>query len=139
MNIGKLLKIFGMLFFVIFSISFSYLWAADANNDTNVQNAARNAMVQAINKGYVRVNEEITINPRIAEEALLRQYAETANFEDGQRTLNIKAISSKPAMIAVESYNSFSDVPILKWFKKNEPARTREMDIVIFEAKKTTK
>jgi Family of unknown function (DUF5411) len=139
MGVGNLLKLIGLFLFIIVVFSFNYIWAADANNDTVVQNAARNAMTQAINKGSVRVTEEITINEKMAEEAFLRQYAETANFNDGTRVLNVVDISSKPAMLAVESYNVIEGLPIFKWLNQEKTAKTREVDVLIYEAKKTNK
>lgn len=139
MGVGNLLKIIGLFLFLILAISLTFIWSADANNDVVVQNAARNAMTQAINKGTVRVDEEITINEEIAKEAFVRQYAEASNFQAGTRVLNIVDISSKPAMIAVEGYNVIEGLPIFKRFNKEKTANTREVDVVIFEAKETSK
>lgn len=139
MNVGTLLKILGGSAFLLVSLGFIFVWSGDANNDTTSQNAARNAMTQAINKGAVRVTEEITINTDIAEEAFLRQYAETSNFEDGEKILNIKGISSKPAMMAIETYNVTDHIPGFSLFGNNQDVKSRQMDIVIYEAKKTTK
>lgn len=139
MNFGHFLKIILTTGFLLIMITFSYTWSGDADNDTTTQNAARNAMTQAINKGSVRVTEEVTINPRIAEEAFLRQYAETSNFDEGEKVLNIKSISSKPAMISVETYSVMDDLPGFKLLGNANEVKARQVDVVIYEAKKTTK
>lgn len=94
----------------------------------------------AVNKGAARVNEEITINEKVATEALVRQYAQSSDFNDGDKILNIVNISSKPAMIAVEGYEILEDVSIMKWLgNKDSKVKPKEVDVVIFEAKDTSK
>lgn len=132
------------IFFVGFTVSYQYIGMADSDNETSSTNTARNSMNVAINWGNARVNEEVTINEEIAREAVVRQYADTASFHDGNKYLNVFKVSSKPAMIAVDSYGSIGTpyMGMVNQFKGteyevNKIIRSRE--IVIYEAKKLRK
>ncbi len=133
-----------LLFFTVFTTSFQYLIVADSDNETSAENATRNAMTQSINWGNARVNEEITINQDIAVEAVLRQYADSSDFFDGDRFVNIYRTSSNPPMIAVESYSTIG-TPFQNmansFNKENNSSKTvtRSREIVIYEAKELTK
>ncbi|MEQ2529127.1 DUF5411 family protein [Bacillaceae bacterium CLA-AA-H227] len=133
-----------LLFFAIFTSSFEYISIADSDNETSVENATRNAMTQAINLGNARVNEEISINEDIAVEAIVRQYAESSDFFEGERYVNIYRISERAPMIAVDSYTvintPFNDMAsrITKKPASNESI-TRSREIVIYESKALTK
>lgn len=122
-------------------MSFQQVSIADSDNETSVENASRNAMTIAVNLGNARVNEEITINEEIAVEAVVRQYADSADFFDGDRYLNIYQVSSDPAMLAVESFTQLES-PFLgftRGFSNSNDVTTRSREIVIFEAKNLTK
>ena len=133
-----------LLLFAVLGASFAYVSMAAEDNDNTLKVSTSSAMTKAINKGAVRVDEEITINPKVAEEALLREFADNSSFMDGSKKINIYKISSKPAMISVESYNTV-EIPIskmLKQFNKKEEeqkGKVRDRETVIFEAKKTAK
>lgn len=139
MAIGGFL-LFVLLFFVVWITSFEYLTIGDNDNETSSQNSARNAMTKSVNWGNARVNEEITINERVAEEAVLREYANSTSFKEGNRMLNIYQVSGKPPLLAVESYSNIS-TPFIDMANKytgkkdsNETV-TRSREVVIYEAK----
>lgn len=141
-------KVFGTFILIIgiltiaFSFSFSYLSAANSDNQTAVTNSARNAMTEAINLGNQRVNEEITINEEVAIEATLRMYAASSDFDDGARYLNVYRVESDPAYISVDSYLEIG-TPIrgmLNYFSSDVkviPDITRSREVIIYEAKET--
>lgn len=116
----------------------------EQNDDTALDNSARNALAASVNKGALRVTEEVTINEQVAEEALVRLYADNSNFNGGETSLNIYKISSKPAMIAVDSYNAVdNDLEgfIERFTGEDVPNEriSRNREIVIFEAKDLNK
>lgn len=129
---------------VVFVYSFQKISVADSDNETGIENAARNAMTEAVNLGNARVNEELTINEEIATESFLRQYADTTDFKGGERHLNVFQVTSDPAMIAVDSYITVQ-TPIQemlnRYTNKNRDDTTvgRSREIVIWEAKSTTR
>ncbi|MGG1021173.1 DUF5411 family protein [Bacillus paralicheniformis] len=139
---GFLLLVF--IFFIVYTASFEYVKIGDNDNETSIQNSARNAMTQSINWGNARVNEEITINEEVATEAVLREYANSSSFNDGNRYVNIFKVSGKPPMLAVESYSNiktpFNDMANVynKQNNSNETI-TRSREVVIYEAKKLEK
>lgn len=132
------------IMFTVFVMSYEYIGFADNDNETSSDNTTRNSMTKAINMGDARVNEEITINEDIAVEAVVREYAQTSDFNDGTRYLNIFKTSSKPAMLAVEAYNKV-ETPfnsMANRFSEEENSNetiTRSREIVIFEAKNLNK
>ncbi|MEI5919539.1 DUF5411 family protein [Bacillus cereus] len=131
--------IIGMLAFTLFITTSSYMHAADTNEDRSLQQAAASAMSQGINMGQVRVDEEITVNEDIVKEALVRQYVEQSNLNDGERHLYVYALASQPAMLAVESYNTFS-TPLPRYLElKDDKVSVRQMENIIYEAKKVNK
>lgn len=143
-------KVFGiflsliLLLFLVFALSFEYITVGESDNKTSTVNSTRNAMTGAINLGNGRVNEELTISEEIAIEATLRQYADTSDFFDGDRFLNIIETTSDPAMISVDSYLSI-DTPMqsmLNFYSgdtKSDETIGRSREIVIFEAKSITR
>jgi len=116
--------------------SYHYLFSADANNHSTIETASRDAIQQGVNLGAVRVTEEITIDEDTVKEAFIRQYVASSNFNDGTRVLNIVDVQSKPAALAVESYNVIDDWAIYKWLNIEKKAKTREMNVLIYEAKR---
>ncbi|MED3677048.1 MULTISPECIES: DUF5411 family protein [Bacillati] len=139
MVIGGFL-LFVLLFFVVWITSFEYITIGDNDNETSSQSSARNAMTKSINWGNARVNEEITINEKVAEEAVLREYANSTSFKEGNRMLNIYQVSGKPPLLAVESYSTI-ETPFVdmanKYTKKNKTNKTitRSREVIIYEAK----
>lgn len=130
----------GMIILLVFTYSFQKTSVADVDNETAVQNAARNAMTEAVNLGNQRVNEEVTINEEVAVEATIRMYAASSTFGDVARYINIFDVNSAPAYIAVDSYAELQ-TPIRGMLKKyNDKVVerndfTRSRDVVIYEAK----
>ncbi|ENL4423511.1 hypothetical protein FOL75_15435 [Bacillus thuringiensis] len=124
---------------MLFTASTGFMFAADTNEDNSLHQATATAMSKAINMGQLRVDEEITINEKVVKETLIREYVNQSNFHDGEKRLNIYAINSQPAMIGVESYNTFA-IPIKKYLKEPDDQTTvRQFENMIFEAKKVTK
>lgn len=140
MNIPKIgLLIMAMFAFLLFVVSSNYMFVADTEEDNSLEQATVSAMSQGINMGKVRVNEEVTINENIVKEALVRQYVEQTNFHDGVKQLHIYAIASQPAMIATESYNTFT-TPLPEYLDREEKETSvRQFTNVIYEAKQTQK
>jgi len=136
--------VFVLLLFVVFTASFQYITMASKDNKGSVDNVTRNAMTVAVNWGTARVEEKITIHPTMAEEAVLRQYAETSEFGDGDRSVGIYAVAEDPAMLAVELYSQF-DTPmqhtVNNFTRKQEvtDAMVRNRNVVIYEAKTVQK
>lgn len=129
-----------LLLFIVFTASFEYTTMVSKDNKSSVDNLTRNAMTVAVNWGTARVEEKITIHPKIAEEAVLRQYASTSEFGDGDRSVGIYAVEGDPAMLAVELYSQF-DTPMQhtlnNFTRKQELTDSiiRNRNIVIYEAK----
>ncbi|MCM3405513.1 DUF5411 family protein [Cytobacillus oceanisediminis] len=136
--IGFTLLLF--VFLTIFTMSFQEVSIADSDNETSVENASRNAMTVAVNLGNARVNEEVTINEDIAVESVVRQYADSADFYNGDRYLNVYQVSSNPPMLAVESYTQLESpfLGITNPSGQND-VETRSREIIIYEAKKLIK
>lgn len=147
-HMAKLLLSCFLLLFITFGLSFTLsfqqLNVVDSDNESSVENSTRNAMTQAINLGASRVNEEITINEEIAVEAVVRQYADSQSFAQGDRYLNIYKVSSNPPMLAVESYSTI-DAPfknLINEFNgenKSTENVTRSREVQIIEAKDVTR
>lgn len=143
----KVLGFFITIIFILTTVyvfSFQYVATADSDDKTAMTNASRNSMTESVNLGGARVNEKITINEEIAIESMLRMYAASSDFDDGARYINVYEVKSEPAFIAVDSYVSI-DTPIksmLKRFSKDIDTSntvTRSREIVIYEAKNTTR
>lgn len=134
---GTLVTI-GTIVLMLIVISFSYLFSADADNHSAVEITSRDAIQSAVNLGAVRVTEEITINEEIAKEAVIRQYVASSNFNDGTVVLGVPTVNSKPASLALESYKLVDSWYIASWLGlEDKEAVTREVDAIIYEAKKT--
>lgn len=114
----------------------------DENNDA-LSISSRTAISQSVNRGYLRVKERLTINPTIAEESFIRNYSSNIGFNetDTKRKISIHKITSDPAMIAVEGVTSTSSYfknYLKDEFPKHKNNITKDKNIVIYEAKRTT-
>lgn len=140
---GKILGVFLLTFialFAVFAFSFEYITVADNDNEVSIENSARNAMTQAINLGNARVMEELTINEDIAVEAVLRHYADSSDFYDSDRYVNVYEVNSNPPLLAVESFASVH-TPIQEMLNNfsgentDSETVTRSREVIIYEAK----
>ncbi|MEW4286176.1 DUF5411 family protein [Priestia koreensis] len=134
----------GLFAILLFVVSLGQTSTADQDVDISLKQATKTAMDAGINKGTLRVTEEVTINPTVTKNALYKVYADQDNFKDGQKKVIIHSIQSRPAMISTEVYNKF-DVPIYKyatdWDKKKRDSSSmvREQETSLFEAKDLVK
>lgn len=126
-------------FFAIFIITF-YMAYNEAtfvaqDNELALDNGTRNALSESVNIGNLRVNEEVTIDPQIAKEALIRNYAESVNYHDGDRFLNVYYLSEQP-IIAADAYTSLEGSTN---FTKEEETISRSRNVYIIESRKLTR
>jgi len=90
---GKLIYVGFISMFFMLGVTFVFAYEKasiiDNDNETALENATRNAVTQSVNLGVLRTQETITIDPQMARDILLRQYAESVGFYEGERTINI--------------------------------------------------
>lgn len=138
---GKLIfsGFIAMVFIMGISWVFAYEKASiiDNDNETALENATRNAVTQSVNLGVLRTQETVTIDPQMARDVLLRQYAESVGFYDGERTVNVfkNPLDGTP-LLATDSnalIKSTSDIT------QETYQETRSRTVQIIEAKKLTK
>lgn len=139
---------FGAIVLMMISVliySYSTASVADSDNQTAMNNAASQAMTEAMNLGDIRVNQKVTIDEEIAKDALIRMYAASSDYSDGARYLNVYQVNSDPAYIAVDSYLEINTPfkPFINRFSTEkrsiEPQITRSRETVIFEAIQTVR
>lgn len=123
--------------FILLIVSTNTIAFKDNNEDISLKQASRNAMFLGINKGATRVEEEISIDPELTKEALIRTFvSNNANYSEDTR-LNIQYIQSKPAIIAVESVSDYT-APLKSFLSKKgssvQKNKVKEKEVVIFEA-----
>ncbi|MFL0364654.1 MULTISPECIES: hypothetical protein [Pseudobacillus] len=134
-----------IFFWCLFYVTdISQIRIMDDDNRDSLDVASRTAISQSVNRGTLRVEERITIDPDVAEEALVRSYANNISFDGkmGDRGLYIKKIQADPALIAVEARSeteSYYKHYLNNRNKDNFPNDTKidvgEKNIVIYEAK----
>lgn len=128
--------------FILLIVSTNTIAFKDNNEDISLKQASRNAMFLGINKGATRVEEEISIDPELTKEALIRTFvSNNANYSEDTR-LNIQYIQSKPAIIAVESVSDYT-APLKSFLSKKgssvQKNKVKEKEVVIFEASEFSK
>lgn len=129
----------GLTFFAILFITF-YMAYNEASfvakdNQVSLDNATRNAINESINVGHLRVNEEVTIDPEIAKESLVRKYAQSINYKDGDRFLNIYYMSNQP-ILATDAYTSLEGHTN---FTNKQETISRSRNIYIIESRNLTR
>lgn len=132
--------------FLLFAVCLFFVTDLVIGNVTHTDNrlsldrSAKTALSKSVNWGTLRVEEEIEIEPSLAEQEFKKSYIENISFRDpeAKRNYDIKILNSKPAMIAVEGnietysyFNSFNKEP--------EKVKSNSRNIVIYEAKEETK
>ncbi|WP_033012954.1 hypothetical protein [Geobacillus kaustophilus] len=106
-----------------------------------LDNASKVAIQKAINKGVLRVDEEIEIDPDVAKREFQKSYEENISHHDSRtdRKYEIVTIQPRPALIAVRG-----EADVESGFKKfdhqqDDKIRSIEKFIVIYEAKYANK
>ncbi|TCI25285.1 hypothetical protein EVJ32_10830 [Exiguobacterium sp. SH5S4] len=128
---GGLVTFFAM-FVIVFYVAYNETAFVATDNQNALDNGTRNALNQSVNMGHLRVSEEVTIDPEIAKEALVRNYAQSVNYRDGDRFLNIYYLTDQP-IIATDAYTSLEGSTN---FTKKEETISRSRNVYIIEAKK---
>lgn len=102
-----------------------------------LDSASKVAIQKAINKGILRVDEEIEIDPDIARKEFQKSYEENISHDDSrtERKYEIVTIQTRPALIAVRG-----EADVESGFKKfshkqDDKIKSLEKYIVIYEAK----
>lgn len=123
------------MFFITFYMAFNEASFVAKDNEVSLDNATRNAIHQSINMGHLRVNEEVTLDPDIAKEALIRDYANSINYRDGDRFLNVYYLTDQP-IIATDAYTSLEGHTN---FTSKEETISRSRNVYIIESKDLTR
>jgi hypothetical protein len=126
---------FFAVFIMTFYVAFNETAFVAKDNQVALDNATRNAIGDAVNVGHLRVNEEVTIDPEIAREALLRNYAKSINYRDGDRFLNIYYLTDQP-ILATDAYTSLEGTTN---FTSKETTISRSRNVYIIESKDLTR
>ncbi|MEX3623653.1 DUF5411 family protein [Viridibacillus arvi] len=136
----------GYFLFMFYTIDVSLTSILEKDNEDAVEVAGRNAISQSINRGYLRVKEEMTIDPKVAEAVFLKSYAKNVGYNqaDTVRKIDIQDISSNPPMLAVEvttATASYTKNYLTIWdeYLNEQKDYTNSRQIIIYEAKSTTK
>ncbi|MED5052556.1 hypothetical protein P9850_12085 [Anoxybacillus rupiensis] len=106
-----------------------------------LDNSSKIAIQKAINKGVLRVEEEVEIDPDVAKREFQKSYEENISHDDNRtdRKYEVVTIQSRPALIAVRG-----EADVESGFKKfnhqqDDKIRSLEKYIVIYEAKSVNK
>lgn len=133
---------FIVMLFLFFTVDLTTMRITDEENSDAVYLASRSAISLGVNRGTLRVEERLTINPAITEEAFVRHYAKNIglNPRTTVRNLHVHAISSEPPMLAVEagtySYSFFKRY-LSNWgeYQNDNALPVIQRNVVIYEAK----
>lgn len=136
----------GYFLFMFYTIDLSVASMLGTDNEVAVEIAGRNAISQSVNRGYLRVQEEMTIDPEVAEAVFLKSYAKNVGYNEKStiRKVDILNISSDPPMLAVEvttSTDAYTKKYLTNWdeYLNEQKNYTNNRQIIIYEAKETTK
>jgi Flp pilus assembly protein TadG len=140
------LMMIGYFLFLFYTIDVGNTLVTSNDNDDAVEMATRTAVSQSINRGHLRVYEEMTLDPEVAEAAFLRSYAKNVGHNDVNtlRKVEIYGVSENPPMLAVDvttATNGLTKNYLTNWneYVDDQNNYTNERHIVIYEAKSTTK
>lgn len=136
----------GYFLFMFYTIDVSVSTMIGTDNEDAVEIAGRNAISQSVNRGFLRVQEEMTIDTEVAEAIFLKSYAKNVGYNESGtiRKVDIIDVSSNPPMLAVEvttSTNSYTKQYLTIWdeYLNEQKSYTNNRQIIIYEAKETTK
>lgn len=140
------LALIGYFLLMFYSIDISNTLITANDNEDAVEIATRTAVSQSINRGHLRVHEEMTLDPEVAEATFLRSYAKNVGYNDVNtlREVEIYDVSSDPPMLAVDVTTGTKGLTknyLTNWdaYLDNQNNFTNERHIVIYEAKSTIK
>ncbi|WP_121616785.1 DUF5411 family protein [Virgibacillus halodenitrificans] len=139
------LMMIGYFLLMFYSIDIGNTIITANDNDDAVEIATRTAVSQSINRGHLRVHEEMTLDPEVTEATFLRSYAKNVGHNDvnTMREVEIYDVSSNPPMLAVDvttGTNGLTKNYLTNWdaYLDDQKNYTNERHIVIYEAKSTT-
>jgi len=123
------------MLFITFVFAYDEATIVATDNKVSLDNATRNALNESVNIGHLRVNEEVTIDPQIARESFVRNYADSVGFKGGERYINLYYLNEKP-IIASDAYTTYEGHTN---FTNVEDTITRSRNVYIIEAKNLTR
>lgn len=136
---GLVVTLFTICF--AFQIDSTVLNASMIDNRDAVKQASESSIQKSINKGTLRVNEMIEIDPVKFRNEYQKDYAlnNDFNYEGSKRNFKIVKINTSPAMVAVEGevINESTFKRVTK--KQKEDVSILAKNIVIYESKSKLK
>lgn len=127
-----------LIFGVFWVISFQEVSIVDNDNEQSLETSTRNAVTNSVNLGILRANEKVNLNQNAQEEILIRQYANSVGFYQGDRTLNVYRFNAGGGapLMATEAFANLKESNAVT---KDLNQETRSRTIQIIEARKTTR
>ena len=127
-----------LIFGVFWVISFQEVSIVDNDNEQSLETSTRNAVTNSVNLGILRANEKVNLNQNAQEEILIRQYANSVGFYQGDRTLNIYRfnVGGGAPLMATEAFANLKESNAVN---KGLNQETRSRTVQIIEARKTTR
>lgn len=137
--IGLAVTIFTLCF--AYSIDATILSASLVDNRDSVKQSSEAAIQKAVNKGSLRVNEAIEIDPVIAKQEYEKFYKENEDFNYVGSSRNIKVVklNTSPAMLAVEGEVINKSTFKMASAGESKDVRLQFKNVVIYEAKSAIK
>lgn len=135
---------FAMLIFTFFVVSAGMLVSADKSTDGALKQATEQSMYIGVNKGCLRVDENVTLNEKVTKENFKEKYASLVTYHDGYTNLYVHDFNSYPAMLSTEAYQTIK-TPIKGWYNSlrnenlSDEDTVRSLEVGIFEATSITK
>lgn len=128
-----------MLLISLVVLSSGMLVSADKSTDVALKEATEQSMYAGVNKGCLRVDENIVLDKEKVKQAFRSKYEKLVNYKAGTTNLYIHQLDSYPPLLAAESYQTIS-TPFMRYANgidnedKSDENTVRALEIAIFEA-----
>ena len=130
---------FVMLSFSVLIISVGMLLSADTSTDNALKEATKQSMYAGVEKGCLRVDENLVLNEEVVKTTFLSRYQELTDYEEGTTDLYIHNLNEYAPMLATESYQTVT-TPFMRFINglthstNTDQNSVRSFEVAVFEA-----
>lgn len=137
--IDKGLLFFALLLISLVVVSSGMVSSADKSTDGALKQATEQSMYAGVNKGCLRVDENIVLNEEKVKQTFQKKYEKMINYKAGKTDLFIHQLDSYPPLLATEAYQTIS-TPFMRYANgidnedESDENTVRAFEVAIFEA-----
>lgn len=137
--LDKGLLFFLMLLLALLVMSNRMIFSADTSTDIALKEATEQSMYAGVNKGCLRVDENIVLDEEKVKQEFVSRYEKMVNYTAGRTNLYIHQLNGYAPLLSAEAYQTIS-TPFKRYLNgldggnRSDENSVRAFQVGIFEA-----